>query len=210
KGYNQIYDQILRDVARKDVNKTYRLASDSCATKASNLKKTAVLASKEAKRWQLRTNKGTKDLQARAKRVMRDMMGFWKRNEREERDLRKAAEKQEIENARKEEADREAARQKRKLNFLISQTELYSHFIGKKIKTDEVERSTDNPELAAADGDKDKAVKHALTVQDHEGPIGSKVTDFDSLDFDNEDESHLQAAAMANAQNAIAEAQKKA
>ena len=147
KGYNQIYDQIWRDMARKDVTKTYKLAVDSYATKASNLKKTAILASKEAKRWQLRTNKGTKDLQARAKRCMRDMMGFWKRNEREERDLRKAAEKQELENQRREEADREAARQKRKLNFLISQTELYSHFIGKKIKTDEVERSTDNPEI---------------------------------------------------------------
>ena len=207
KGYNQIYDQILRDVARKDVNKTYRLASDSCATKASNLKKTAVLASKEAKRWQLRTNKGTKDLQARAKRVMRDMMGFWKRNEREERDLRKAAEKQELENARKEEADREAARQKRKLNFLISQTELYSHFIGKKIKTDEVERSTDNPDIAPA---ANEPTEKKLDIAEPTGPVGGKVTDFENLDFDDEDETNLRAAAMANAQNAIAEAQKKA
>lgn len=207
KGYNQIYDQIWRDMARKDVNKTFKLAVDSHATKCSNLKKTAILASKEAKRWQLRTNKGTKDLQARAKRVMRDMMGFWKRNEREERDLRKAAEKQEIENARKEEADREAARQKRKLNFLISQTELYSHFIGKKIKTDEVERSTDNPDIAP---DKHRIQENKLTVAEPSGPLASKVTDFENLDFDNEDETQLQAAAAANAQNAIAEAQKKA
>ena len=207
KGYNQIYDQIWRDMARKDVNKTYRLATDSYNTKGSNLKKTAILASKEAKRWQLRTNKGTKDLQARAKRVMRDMMGFWKRNEREERDLRKAAEKQEIENARKEEADREAARQKRKLNFLISQTELYSHFIGKKIKTDEVERSTDNPEIAK---DPHQITQNKLSVKEPAGPVTGKVTDFENLDFDDEDESNLQAAAMANAQNAIAEAQKKA
>lgn len=207
KGYNQIYDQIWRDMARKDVSKTFKLAVDSYATRGSNLKKTAILASKEAKRWQLRTNKGTKDLQARAKRVMRDMMSFWKRNEREERDLRKAAEKQELENARKEEADREAARQKRKLNFLISQTELYSHFIGKKIKTDEVERSTDNPDVAS---DARQIPENKLSIQEPTGPLASRVTDFENLDFDNEDESVLQAAAMANAQNAIAEAQKKA
>ncbi|KFA69206.1 hypothetical protein S40285_00044 [Stachybotrys chlorohalonatus IBT 40285] len=207
KGYTQIYDQIWRDMARKDVNKTFKLAVDSYATKSSNLKKTAILASKEAKRWQLRTNKGTKDLQARAKRVMRDMMGFWKRNEREERDLRKAAEKQEIENARKEEADREAARQKRKLNFLISQTELYSHFIGKKIKTDEVERSTDNPDIAPAEK---QAAGNTLAVAEPTGPVAGKVTSFENLDFDDEDETNLRAAAMANAQNAIAEAQKKA
>ncbi|KAG6189352.1 putative DNA helicase ino80 [Claviceps purpurea] len=207
KGYNQIYEQIWRDMARKDVNKTFKLAMESHGTKASNLKKTAILASKEAKRWQLRTNKGTKDLQARAKRVMRDMMGFWKRNEREERDLRKAAEKQEIENARREEADREAARQKRKLNFLISQTELYSHFIGKKIKTDEVERSTDNPDIQQPAN----AMSHnKLDVAEPAGPVGDRVTDFDKLDFDNADETQLRAAAMANAQNAIAEAQKKA
>ncbi|KAI2643581.1 SNF2 family N-terminal domain-containing protein [Xylaria nigripes] len=207
KGYNQIYDQIWRDLARKDVLKTYKLATDSYTTKASNLKKTAILASKEAKRWQLRTNKGTKDLQARAKRCMRDMMGFWKRNEREERDLRKVAERQELENARKEEADREAARQKRKLNFLISQTELYSHFIGKKIKTDEVERSTDNPDIAPA---ANVSSAQSVDVAEPTGPIGSKVTDFNKLNFEAEDEETLRAAAIANAQNAIAEAQQKA
>ncbi|ODA79015.1 hypothetical protein RJ55_04605 [Drechmeria coniospora] len=211
KGYNQIYEQIWRDMARKDVNKTFKLAVDSYATKSSNLKKTAILASKEAKRWQLRTNKGTKDLQARAKRVMRDMMGFWKRNEREERDLRKAAEKQEIENARREDAEREAARQKRKLNFLISQTELYSHFIGKKIKTDEVERSTDHPDVAKESHE----VRPTSTLDIAEpeaaaAAAAATVTDFENLDFDNEDETQLRAAAMANAQSAIAEAQKKA
>ncbi|KAI1099036.1 SNF2 family N-terminal domain-containing protein [Jackrogersella minutella] len=208
KGYNQIYDQIWRDLARKDVPKTFKLAGDSYATKASNLKKTAILASKEAKRWQLRTNKGTKDLQARAKRCMRDMMGFWKRNEREERDLRKAAERQELENARKEEADREAARQKRKLNFLISQTELYSHFIGKKIKTDEVERSTDNPDIAP---DANAASKPTdVDIHEPSGPTAGKVTEFSELNFDAEDEESLRQAAMANAQNAIAKAQAKA
>ncbi|KAI1390629.1 uncharacterized protein F4822DRAFT_436437 [Hypoxylon trugodes] len=208
KGYNQIYDQIWRDMARKDVPKTYKMAGDSYTTKASNLKKTAILASKEAKRWQLRTNKGTKDLQARAKRCMRDMMSFWKRNEREERDLRKAAERQELENARKEEADREAARQKRKLNFLISQTELYSHFIGKKIKTDEVERSTDNPDIAPDANAVSKS--NDVDVTEPSGPLSTKVTDFNSLTFEAEDEETLRQAAMANAQNAIAEAQAKA
>lgn len=208
KGFNQIYDQIWRDLARKDVNKVYRLATESYGTKASNLKKTAILASKEAKRWQLRTNKGTKDLQARAKRVMRDMMTFWKRNEREERDLRKAAERQELENARKQEADREAARQKRKLNFLISQTELYSHFIGKKIKTHEVERSTDNPDIAAEDAAPDP---NAVDVDDDgTAASGVKVTKFENLTFEEEDEEKLQEIAKANAAHALAEAQQKA
>jgi DNA helicase INO80 len=206
KSYNQVYDQIWKDIGKKDIGKVYKIAIESNITKASNLKKTAILASKEAKRWQQRTNKGNKDLQARAKRVMREMMSFWKRNEREERDLRRAAEKQEIENAKRAEADREANRQKRKLNFLISQTELYSHFIGKKIKTDEVERSTDHPDVAPTN-----AHDHSHKIDVPEGEVtGGKVTNFEDLDFDAEDESALKAAAMANAQNAIQEAQNKA
>lgn len=207
KGYNQIYDQIWRDLARKDVSKVYKIATDSFNVKSSNLKKTAILASKEAKRWQLRTNKGTKDLQARAKRVMREMMSFWKRNEREDRDLRRAAEKQEIESAKKAEADREANRQKRKLNFLISQTELYSHFIGKKIKTDEVERSTDHPDVAVPEK---AAASTTIKLPDGTITTAGKVTNFENLDFDADDDSALHAAAMANAQHAIQEAQNKA
>lgn len=211
KGYNQIYEQIWRDMARKDISKVFKLAGESTATRSSNLKKTAILAAKEAKRWQSRTNKGTKDLQARAKRVMREMLQYWKRNEKDERDLRRAAEKAETENAKKLEADREANRQKRKLNFLIQQTELYSHFIGKKIKTDEVERSTDHPDVAGpvkdADGDS------AMVADIGEGAATlapGKVTNFEDLDFDAEDDSVLKAAAIANAQNAIQEAQSKA
>ncbi len=46
--------------------------------------------------------------------------------------------------------------------------------------------------------------------EDDAATAGSKVTNFENLDFDAEDESVLRRAAVANAQNAIAEAQKKA
>jgi DNA helicase INO80 len=67
-----------------------------------------------------------------ARRAMKEMLGFWRRNEREERDLRKKAEREAQEKRRLEEEQREARRQAKKLNFLITQTELYSHFVGKK------------------------------------------------------------------------------
>lgn len=212
KGYVQIYDQIWKDIARKDIPKVCRIKDNSLSMKQSNLRKTAQLAGKEARRWQLRTNKGTKDVQARAKRSMREMMSFWKRNEREERDLRRVAEKQELENAKKAEADREANRQKRKLNFLISQTELYSHFIGRKIKTDEVERSTDSADVAVSEQtiQNTAPAAHSIVLPEDVGKVGAKVTNFEDLDFDAEDETVLKQAAMANAQNAVQEAQDKA
>ncbi|KAL9090161.1 MAG: hypothetical protein Q9165_005441 [Trypethelium subeluteriae] len=210
KGYNQLYEQIWRDIARKDVPKVVRLKNESYQTKQSNLRKTAQLASKEARRWQLKTNKSMKEAQARAKRVMREMLSFWKRNERDERDQRKNAERQELENAKKAEAEREANRQKRKLNFLISQTELYSHFIGKKVKTDEVERSTDEVDVSKQTIKENVHATKEIDLPDTLGDIGTKVTNFENLDFDAEDETVLRQAAMANAQNAVKEAQDRA
>ncbi|KAI4103086.1 MAG: hypothetical protein L6R37_004040 [Teloschistes peruensis] len=211
KGYAQIYDQIWKDIGRKDAPKVYRIKDNSLSTKQSNLRKTAQLASKEARRWQLRTNKGMKDVQARAKRSMREMMSFWKRNEREERDMRRAAEKQELENAKKAEADREANRQKRKLNFLISQTELYSHFIGRKVKTDEVQRSTDSDVVNSnTTVQPERTSAHTINLPKSVANVGAKVTNFEDLDFDAEDETALQEAAMANAQKAVQDAQDKA
>ncbi|KIW76047.1 hypothetical protein Z517_10792 [Fonsecaea pedrosoi CBS 271.37] len=213
KGYVQIYEQIWRDLARKDIPKVYRIKQVSLATRSENLRKTAILASKQARKWQERTNKSMKDTQARAKRVMREMMSFWKRNEREERDLRRLAERKEIEDAKKAEADREANRQKRKLNFLISQTEIYSHFIGRKIKTDEIERATDDAEVAGAvekrvpAPDRDRGMDD-LSLSDEHG--NHKVTNFEDLDFDAEDESELRKAAAANAASALQDAQDKA
>jgi len=211
KGYNQIYEQISRDLA-KAVPKVVRIKNNSLDTKQSNARKTAQLAAKEARRWQLRTNKSTKDVAARAKRAMREMLGFWKRNERDEREGRKVAEKQELDKARKAEADREANRQKRKLNFLISQTELYSHFIGKKVKTDEIEKhGTDGGVVPSGQTFKDKLdAEHKVSLPDAVGKTGTKVTNFEDLDFDAEDETALHEAAMANAQHAVQEAQDRA
>jgi len=71
----------------------------------------------------------------KAKKLMREMMVFWKKNEKEERDVRKREQKEALDRAKVEEEKREAARQARKLEFLISQTELYSHFVGNKLKS---------------------------------------------------------------------------
>ncbi|WPH02045.1 Hypothetical protein R9X50_00490000 [Acrodontium crateriforme] len=203
KGYNQIYEQITRDIA-KGVPKVARIKNNSLDTKQSNARKTAQLAAKEARRWQARTNKSTKDVAARAKRAMREMLGFWKRNERDEREGRKAAEKQELDKARRAEAEREANRQKRKLNFLISQTELYSHFIGKKVKTDEIEKQ--------GSGEGVEPTTETARDDPNAEPVSlpSKVTNFEDLDFDADDETALQQAAMANAQHAVQEAQNRA
>jgi len=121
------------------------------------------------------------------------MLLFWRKNEREERDLRKKAEKEAIDRAKREEELREARRQARKLNFLITQTELYSHFVGKKVGTDDGGVGIEGPSpIPSGSGNGDLPAK------------------FDELDFDADDDEALRAAAARSAQNAVTLAQNKA
>lgn len=207
--YNNLYCQIWKDIARKDIPKVARIKETSLSTKQSNLRKTAQLASKEARRWQMRTNKSMKDVQARAKRSMREMLNFWKKNERDERDQRKIAERQELENAKKAEAEREANRQKRKLNFLISQTELYSHFVGKKARTHEIERSTDDKDAVADDSAEGHAPTHNIDLE-HAQHGGIDNRNIEDIDFNEVDQSTLDQIAANNARNAVQLAQDRA
>jgi chromatin-remodeling ATPase INO80 len=119
------------------------------------------------------------------------MLLFWRKNEREERDLRKKAEKEAIDRAKREEELREARRQARKLNFLITQTELYSHFVGKKVGTEDTGVGIEGPS----------------PIPSGSGDLPSK---FDELDFDADDDEALRAAAARSAQNAVTLAQNKA
>lgn len=204
KQYENIFISIWKDLSRKDGPKVSRLMQQATRAKVINFKKTSISAAREAKRWQLKNNKNQKDLSSKARRAMREMFNFWKRNERIERELRKKHEKELLDKAKREEEEREAKRQSRKLNFLITQTELYSHFIGKKIKTSEFEGADTDPTLKnLTNGNEPK------TLDKYEN-LDGKSTDFNTIDFDNEDDESLHKAAAMNAQLALASAQNKA
>ncbi|KAI0662679.1 SNF2 family N-terminal domain-containing protein [Cubamyces menziesii] len=186
--------KVWMTIARRDVVKVYKYHVAGYQTRRQQLGRLATLSSIQARRPFLKTAKATKDVQAKAKRLMREMLVFWKKNEKEERDVRKREQKEAIDRAKIEEEKREAARQARKLEFLISQTELYSHFVGNKLKT---------AELEGADASQAQV------------PVGATVADGDpdnlqDIDFDDEDETNMHRHARYNAQAAIALAKKKA
>jgi len=126
--------RVWTHIARREIPKVNRIVTASTSGRQFFTKRLSAVVAREARRAQVRT-KGAKDVQMRAKKVMREMFVFMKGNEKREREARKRAEKEALEKTKKEEEVREAKRQARKLNFLITQTELYSHFIGDKIKS---------------------------------------------------------------------------
>lgn len=127
----------LRDVylliVRKFVPRAARLMREGSAAKQAYLKKLASVLQRESRRARTKSfEPSQKDIVARCKRIAKEIASFWKRNEKDEKEARKRAEKDELERRKKDEEMRESNRQAKKLNFLITQTELYSHFVAKK------------------------------------------------------------------------------
>ncbi|KAF8481151.1 SNF2 family DNA-dependent ATPase [Russula ochroleuca] len=147
KALEETQRKVWKNIARKEIPKVYKYCAMGYQQRLIQSKRVATHASLQARRPYSRTPKATKDVQAKSKRLMREMLVFWKKNEKEERDVRKRENKEAADRAKVEEEKREAARQARKLEFLISQTELYSHFVGNKLKTAEIQGDAPNAEV---------------------------------------------------------------
>jgi DNA helicase INO80 len=148
------------------------------------------------------------------------MLMAWRGNDKRDKERKTKAEREALDKVKKEEELREAKRAARKLNFLITQTELYSHFVGSKLKTADAEDSaeTSAPQQVIAGPSAPVAAMSAQAAT--AGELGA-------LDFDNgapcfgqfpvrpltgctEDESALQEHARRNAQKAVDRAREKA
>lgn len=181
-----------------------RILSRVQATRSGNCKKIAQYCQKEVRRAATNGGRANRDMQNKAKRVSKEMLLFWKKNEKEERELRKKAEKEALDRLKQEEERREAQRQARKLNFLITQTELYSHFIGRKIKQDTEE---DEETAQPAPSGLSTPLEPVLPQDELDEQAG--ITNLGAVDFDEDDEAVLKEKARLSAQNALAKQREK-
>src|SRR5579859_3419131 len=73
KRFDHFIASVWKDIAKKDIPKAYRQMDMSLKVKQSNAKKTVQLAAKEARRWQARSTKASKEMQIKAKKTMREV-----------------------------------------------------------------------------------------------------------------------------------------
>jgi len=66
------------------------------------------------------------------KKLSREVMMYWRKHDKGKRGAARRAQKTASQLRKRDDEIREAKRQQKKLNFLLTQTELYAHFIGKK------------------------------------------------------------------------------
>lgn len=135
--------KVWQMMAKKEIGKLQRTKANNHKEMLTNCKKTAVLCQKAVRQKAMESQKRQKETIWRAKRLTREMMSYWKKFDRVERENRRRQEK-EAEEQRKMDVELvEVKRQQRKLNFLITQTELYAHYMshkGEQIEEDEALR----------------------------------------------------------------------
>ncbi|KAJ8378134.1 hypothetical protein AAFF_G00247720 [Aldrovandia affinis] len=119
-------------IAKKENPKAFKQKASARNFVSTNAKKLAQQCMREVRRGALQAQKSCRETLPRARRLTKEMLLYWKKYDKVEKEHRKRAEKEALEQRKLDEEMREAKRQQRKLNFLITQTELYAHFMGGK------------------------------------------------------------------------------
>ncbi|XP_025889187.1 chromatin-remodeling ATPase INO80 [Nothoprocta perdicaria] len=124
--------KVWLSIVKKELPKAFKQKASARNLFLTNSKKLAHQCMREVRRAALQAQKNCKETLPRARRLTKEMLLYWKKYEKVEKEHRKRAEKEALEQRKLDEEMREAKRQQRKLNFLITQTELYAHFMSRK------------------------------------------------------------------------------
>ncbi|XP_073969515.1 chromatin-remodeling ATPase INO80 isoform X3 [Rhodnius prolixus] len=125
--------KIWANMAKKEVGKVQRYRINNHKEILTSCKRVANYCMKNWRQKAMQSQKNMKEIMWRAKRLTREMQVYWKRFERVERETRRRMEREAEEQRKLDVELMEAKRQQRKLNFLITQTELYAHFMSRKL-----------------------------------------------------------------------------
>ncbi len=120
-------------IMKKEIARSQKARNYNQKERMANAKRVASQCMKAVRQKAMASQKAAKESAWRAKRLTREMQAYWKRADKEEKALRRQKEKVAEERQKIDLQLLEAKRQQRKLNFLITQTELYAHFMAKKI-----------------------------------------------------------------------------
>ena len=120
-------------IMKKEISKGHKARNFNQKERLGNSKKIAVQCMRAVRQKAMLSQRFTKETLSRAKRLTREMQNHWKKFDRVERQQKRLLEKEAEEQQRQDFQLLEAKRQQRKLNFLITQTELYAHFMANKV-----------------------------------------------------------------------------
>ena len=119
-----------------------------------NCRKYSQLCTKEVKKKVAKSQRNSREFVFRAKKIHREVLIYWRKREKELNELRKRKERLEAEMKKREEEERENILQKKRLEFLMKQSDIYAHFMAKKLGMqidDEEQKIKEEPKLLEID-----------------------------------------------------------
>ncbi|KAM1255650.1 hypothetical protein ACFX1Q_029898 [Malus domestica] len=182
--------KVWANIVRRDMPRHHRIFSSFHQRQLGYAKRVSENCQREVKLKVSRSLKLMRGAAIRTRKLARDMLLFWKRIDKEMAEVRKKEEKEAAEALRREQELREAKRQQQRLNFLIQQTELYSHFMQNKSS------SQPSEDLPVGEGEK-KDKKAFLSSSDDE-----------TNEEEDPEEAELKEAAFKAAQEAVSKQKK--
>ncbi|XP_068662368.1 chromatin-remodeling ATPase INO80-like isoform X1 [Aristolochia californica] len=160
------FSKVWVNMIRKDIPKHHKAFVNLHRKQISDAKRSAETCQREVKLKVSRSLKLMRGAAIRTRKLARDMLVFWKRVDKEQAEIRKREEKEAAEALKREEELREAKRQQQRLNFLLSQTELYSHFMQNKSTSEN---------LALADGEGNEEALSEITPGEEDDPEDAEL-----------------------------------
>jgi hypothetical protein len=123
---NMKFRQYWEDMAKHEVPKFPRIYQKyKNETEAFN-KRLSILIHKELKKKVNKIQRTQKEYCIRAKKLQKEMLIYWKKREKEIVDVQKKKEKLEIDKKRKEDELQEQIIQKKRMEYLLKQSDIYS------------------------------------------------------------------------------------
>ncbi|CAN6289438.1 unnamed protein product [Urochloa humidicola] len=160
--------KLWQSLATKSIPKHHRYFNGLMKKRQVDAKRFSDSCQREVKYKVSRSLKLMRCAAIRTRKLARDMLIFWKRVDKEQYELRKKEEREAAEALKREEELREAKRQQQRLNFLLSQTELYSHFMQNKAGASALPDEEDSPdEDEEADPEEAQLKREALRAAQH-------------------------------------------
>lgn len=98
-----------------------------------NYKKLLTMVNKEVKKKAAKVQRSQKEYNLRAKKLQREMLVFWRKRDKEIIEIKKRKDKYEIEKKKREEELQESIMQKKRLEYLMKQSDIYSFFMHQKL-----------------------------------------------------------------------------
>ncbi len=122
-------------IMKRELGRGQKARNYNQKERLANCKRVAVNCQRQVRQKALASQRAMRETTSRAKKLTREMQAYWRKFDRVDRIQKRKQEKKEEEQQKQDLQILESKRQHRKLNFLITQTELYAHFMAKKIGT---------------------------------------------------------------------------